>query len=1292
MTDRSSDPKQQREILSRILLALRSEDATRQLQAIRELGTVDVSNVAIVWELEKLVLREDKEIRDAALAALDLKTSQYVSSRLSTMGKTNRQLILAELDRWQKDGLVEPHHAQVLRRRYDYDIRPGTPIKAAIKAQQAPQPKIQPEASQATQPRVESARPAAPPPPAQPRPSLTQALLSETSIRIYLFLGAFFVVAAAAILAALVQAARLPILLAATVAFAAGAVVLKKRLPQPSFALAIVFSFLLLIDANVLAETLNLRGQGVDLYWSAVFLLMASIWFLGTWFYESRVFSLVAFLSLSLGMLRFAEIFDASTAWRILAIAVASLLGLFGVGLLKDWKGREFAQPLFLLIQAQQGILLFASSVFVTISMFDASAAPGDWIASAFTWLLAASFYALSADLVRFVLFPWAAAASLFPLPWLLLSAFDAPATTMISGFVVWGVLTGFASEFAHRTGRPAMTQYYYPLLGLSLPLFLTAILWGFIDGVSYGFAASLGAAITYTVIHLLRPRWYVWLTALLAGLGAYFSFFSLPLMARADVYFGFQVLGASLLLLVPELFSRGPLSFPRTWRWPPVAVGTLLTALSVLILLTLPETAPGQLGKAAIILSVYALLFAGYALRFQEPVIGYLGTASAAVSVVYALNYLKVDRWLPALTALAAVYYCSGFVLGRRAQNKAWGAMLVNSGLALGVIVSLVAVFPLKATGGWYALVIAALFAVEMFTRRIRYLELFVESLLSVALIMLLHDFKVQDLAYYFFGLSLIWFAADLGFKLTYKDMRVPRIAWIAGGALASAATFSFVTGETAAGAIAVCYGVYTVLFAAYAFIYRQPRLGYLSTASTTVMVLFALDHFHIETWLPIFTGLAVIYYVLGFLLRKQSATWAETFRYSGLALGSIVSIVALTNAEATGGWYAALIGGLFILETMTGGNGWFEAGVYVLFSIAAFLILHDFKLDKTPYILLALSLVWLVGDMVFERTLKDRKMFLPARLIGNGLAAWNALALLTAGSAIEAAICFSAYAPFYAVYAWFYKKPMIGYASTASLGLAVFFGLHAAGWEQSLLPLTAVAVVYYSAGFFLRRTNRAPGWDLVLLFSGLGLGTLVALATPFLDGGLEKAIPIAVAATFYAAEAFARRNVWLGFPANALYLMAYFTILFGLNVDQPQFFSVGAAALGLLMHYLLTRSGSRRGAFITGMVSQLILLGTTYIQMISAGEVGYFFVLFFQALVVLAYGVVARSRSLVVAPIAFAVLAVVTVLYSALKNLSLVVIIGVTGITLLILGIVAVVMRERITTLAERFSDWDA
>jgi hypothetical protein len=135
-----------------------------------------------------------------------------------------------------------------------------------------------------------------------------------------------------------------------------------------------------------------------------------------------------------------------------------------------------------------------------------------------------------------------------------------------------------------------------------------------------------------------------------------------------------------------------------------------------------------------------------------------------------------------------------------------------------------------------------------------------------------------------------------------------------------------------------------------------------------------------------------------------------------------------------------------------------------------------------------------------------------------------------------------------------------------------------------------------------------------------------------------------------------------------------------------------VGAAALGLLQHYLLRRGGQKTAAFIMGVLSQLVLLGTSYIQMVQTGELKYFFLLLFQFLAMLAYGIVVHSRSLIIAPIAIVVLAVLTILYDALKNLSLVIIIGVIGLILLTLGILAVVMRERITSMAERFSDWDA
>ena len=51
---------------------------------------------------------------------------------------------------------------------------------------------------------------------------------------------------------------------------------------------------------------------------------------------------------------------------------------------------------------------------------------------------------------------------------------------------------------------------------------------------------------------------------------------------------------------------------------------------------------------------------------------------------------------------------------------------------------------------------------------------------------------------------------------------------------------------------------------------------------------------------------------------------------------------------------------------------------------------------------------------------------------------------------------------------------------------------------------------------------------------------------------------------------------------------------------------------------------------------------------------------------------------------------LGVVTVVYSALKEISSVILVGCTGIILLLLGIAAVLLRERITRIGEQLSDW--
>ena len=80
------------------------------------------------------------------------------------------------------------------------------------------------------------------------------------------------------------------------------------------------------------------------------------------------------------------------------------------------------------------------------------------------------------------------------------------------------------------------------------------------------------------------------------------------------------------------------------------------------------------------------------------------------------------------------------------------------------------------------------------------------------------------------------------------------------------------------------------------------------------------------------------------------------------------------------------------------------------------------------------------------------------------------------------------------------------------------------------------------------------------------------------------------------------------------------------------------------------------------------------------------FFYLLFFQSLVVLVYGLYNCSRSFVGMPVAFSILTIVTVTFSLLRGLSTAILIGVTGLLLLGLATFALLLRERMQQAADR------
>jgi hypothetical protein len=1073
------------EILASIHADLKSQTVQTRLDAIQELGKQKFSSPAILHTLEMLALSDkSKSVRVAARQSLDTSTHRYIQGQISKRTRSERKTILSEIDKWESQGLIHTDQAGVLRQRYDFDLKPATTATEPVSASQ---PKPEPALIS--------------PVAATPRLNLTQTLLSETSIKIALYLGAFFVIAAAAILAAVVEAARLPILLAATALFAGGAIVTRARLPQPSFALFIVFSFLLPTDANVLADILNLSSKANADYWFAVMAVMAIIWSFGTWFYVSRLFSLAAFTALAISMARLSELFGAESEVYLLLLSLVPLLGLGGTYLLKRWRGTKFSLPLFILVQISQlGLIVFAL-VAIVLRLEDA---PSAWnLLSTLFWLLTVGFYVLSDSIFPFVLFPWLSIAALCPLPFNFMFTFGIDETLPIAIVTwVWGFLLASVSELIRRLQVDKIRRYGLPLLTGSLLVILTAISIGYINDITYGFAFILVSAIVYAVLHIFKPRVYLWTLALLLGLGAYFSFFALPFMDAFNVFTGYQLLGASLLSLIPDLFLAPDLSADKTWRWPLRALGGMLAFVNLGLILPFSiENA----GHVSIAYGLYVVFFTFYALKFDKAWLGVIATASAALSVTFALQHFESDTWLFTLTALSAIYYLVGFVLGRNENQTSWSSMLRYSGLGLSTLVSLLAIVTFKESGGWYVLVAGLLFGIEIFSRRAGLAETGMQVFFASGIYLLLREADIAR-GYQWLGIALVLLGTDLILARTYLDKRP--IAWFSRGlgalvVVVNTLDLLFNNVDPLVGVI--CFAIYLLFFLLQTNLYYQPLLGYNFTLYAVLTVIFTLQTFDQSKWILPVTLLAVFYYAAGFALRKQ----------------------------------------------------------------------------KTP------------NDTTGEVS-------------------------------------------------------------------------------------TAIAKIPFT-------------WPFVLWTSGLGAGLLVTIISP-VQGGLSAAIPAAVTATMVAIEAFERRNVWLGFPANALYLMAYFILLVELNVDEPQFYSIVTAVLGMLMHYLLTRAGSRTGAFVTGMVSQLVLLSTTYIQFLSAERLVFFAVIFFQALAVLVYGIVIRSRSLVITPLAFLVLSVLTVLYGLLQGILTVALIGCTGFILLMLGILAVIMRDRLKQISERFSDWSA
>jgi cell division septation protein DedD len=1217
---------------------------------IRKLALIAVSQVSATPELlfyvEKMAAQdEDKDLRAAALEALNVPNLRALrAQRLMKVGGNEQRFILQELETWQKQGLIGEDLANTLRSRYRITFKPA-PAPAAQTGTPAP------PAPAPAKP-AESTPPAAPAPRPEPRPrqSLAQTLLSETSIKTFLYLGAFFVISAAIILAALVETLRLPILSLAVLAFGASAIALKKRLPQPSFVLFIVFSFLLPINAGVFADLLKLQDQALAAYWTFVLLSSAGIWAFATWFYNSRFFTLTTLGAFIWSGWNLPGILAVEPAgeYRLMALQLTNLTSLAGIVFLirkKDWK---FSFPTFLAGQLFNLFLFAALGIYALVDL--AYNEPGwTWLALAFAALLCAGYYAAS-NLVRpFLLYPWLATAAFSPVLYFGLNAIAfAHENNFVFaiGWAAWAVLLTALSEIAYRIAHLSWLQgktkeYPLPLSLAGIALFLVGSLWGLFVSVSWGFAIFTLASVILTIAHIARRRGWVWLAALVHGLSAYFIFFHLPFIPEvANEYLLFQATAAAILLLLPDLLLKPDWRARLGWFLPLRGLGAFVGLCTVFGIFGTALSDQMQAAITSFLLSGFYWL---YAVRYRKAWLGYLPAFLLPLGLVYGFGALNLPFGFAAVAILSALYYGFGLALERFLRLEDWSKTLRWTGLTLILSLAVAALIGENRFEGWFIALLALAFLLE--SRRYPRIEIVAPALLAFGFVLVLLENDVWPEFYYLAGISALWLATEYIYKLLLPARPLALLTRFFGGwfGALTAAAFLASAGESPAQFIVSL--VFAIFVLAYALLYRQPRLGYAFSLFLALAVLSPAILWLDSAWLWALAPLAILYFIFGLALNNP---WGETFRFSGLGLAALTALSAPFAPQVGGGWFVAALGLPWLAETLLKKRPWAEGGFYLFGLLALGMVLYQYELLTPAYYFFGMAVFLLGFELIFGLGIaRTPTLSAPIRILGGIAAGISILACIPDGIETGELVISLALTVFFGLYAVLRRQPALGYIPAGLLPLSVLFGLNWLGWSNWLWPLIAVAVGYYAASLLVGLLSA--NWSQVLRLSAIGLGTLTSLSAPFEGSGALASIPVAIAASLWAVEAFRRRNVWLGFPTNGLYLMSYFMLLTSLEVTQPQFYSIGAALLGLLMHYLLTRTGSDKGAFVTGLVSQLLLLGTTYIQMLATEELGYFAALFFQALAVLIYGLVLRSRSLVGVPVAMLVLGVSTVCCSS-------------------------------------------
>ncbi len=359
---------------------LQAPESTERLAALDELRKIGTSTPSILQHVERMALGDPiDEVRRAARAVLENPGHRKTYQSMTALSSQERQVVLQEIRTWSDAGLVPLAQAEIIGRRYSYDAAPPPIETTAEITCGAPRASGGPNASSnagALPPTVLDAVPSERD--EHQRRPLSRRLLRHRCRPGPLRSGRI--------------RARLPILAAVTGVFGVASLALEKRLPRPSFVLFLVFSSLLLIDAGVIAGMLRLQGAASAAYWGVVLGMTTILWAFSTRDFASRLLSLAAFVSLEFSAVSFGRLADPPDTMTLVLCSLAAVAGVLGAGALARWRGRTFAVPLFVLVQATEALVLFAGFTMALVLLATpGDSAPNEWISLAAAWGIGAT-------------------------------------------------------------------------------------------------------------------------------------------------------------------------------------------------------------------------------------------------------------------------------------------------------------------------------------------------------------------------------------------------------------------------------------------------------------------------------------------------------------------------------------------------------------------------------------------------------------------------------------------------------------------------------------------------------------------------------------------------------------------------------------------------------------------------------------------------------------------------------------------------------------------------------------